>query len=172
MNLVRYNILTKIEGVFVIPTIVKIKINDAQDLRQELDLLYDSTDQITLAKWALTSVQHILDKVNFKTNTIIFEGFKVNQAWQEGRTRMHDVRQAGFKVHALAKGESNDIHKTTLRVVGQAIATGHMREHAMVASDYAIKVINLLHPNDKQAITEERQWQIRRLKEELERAKN
>jgi len=30
-----------------------------------------------------------------------------------------------------------------LRTVGQAVATGHMREHAMAASDYVIKVVNL-----------------------------
>jgi hypothetical protein len=36
-----------------------------------------------------------------------------------------------------------------------------MKEHAMVASDYAIKVINLLYPNKKEKVTEERLWQIK-----------
>ena len=49
-------------------------------------------------------------------------------------------------------------------MVGQAVATGHMREHAMVASDYAIKVINLLFPNNVNAVKQERLWQINHLK--------
>ncbi len=31
------------------------------------------------------------------------------------------------------------------RQIGQAIASGHMREYSMVTRDYAIKVINLLY---------------------------
>ena len=42
-----------------------------------------------------------------------------------------------------------------------------MPEHTIVASDYAIKVINLLYPGDKAAITHERQWQIQVMREEM-----
>jgi hypothetical protein len=41
-----------------------------------------------------------------------------------------------------------------------------MPEHAMVASDYAIKVINLLHLGDRAAAAHERQWQVRVIREE------
>ena len=37
----------------------------------------------------------------------------------------------------------------------------------MVASDYAIKVINLLHPGDQAAAARERQWQVRVMGEEM-----
>lgn len=37
----------------------------------------------------------------------------------------------------------------------------------MVASDYAIKVINFLHPGDRAAATRERQWQIQAMGEEM-----
>ncbi|MBB1557797.1 hypothetical protein HG437_000185 [Candidatus Saccharibacteria bacterium] len=46
------------------------------------------------------------------------------------------------------------------------IGTGHMPEHTVVASDYAIKVISLLHPGDRAAATHERQWQVRVMREE------
>ena len=42
-----------------------------------------------------------------------------------------------------------------------------MPEHAMVASDYAIKVINLLHPGDRAAAAHERQWQVQVMGEEM-----
>jgi len=42
-----------------------------------------------------------------------------------------------------------------------------MPEHAIVASDYVIKVINLLHLGDRAAITRERQWQIQVMRKEM-----
>lgn len=80
----------------------------------------------------------------------------MNESWQKGNARMHDVRQARFKIHQLAKNSHHIVTQTALRVVGQAVAAGHMREHAMVSSDYAVKVINLLFPNDINAVRQER----------------
>ncbi len=50
-------------------------------------------------------------------------------------------------------------------MIGHAVAAGHMKEHAMVASDYAVKVINLKYPMDMEAVKKERLWQIDELKE-------
>ena len=47
--------------------------------------------------------------------------------------------------------------------MGQAVAAGHMQEHAMAASDYAGKVVNLRFPNDANAVKQERLWQIETL---------
>lgn len=139
----------------------KIKLLDDDDLRIVLDCLYDSSSQIQLCQYALQLAEHVLNMVDFDIqHPILQEGFSVNIAWQRGLARMHDVRQAGFRIHALAKAEENPQIKTALRVVGQAVASGHMREHAMVASDYAIKLINLKYPMDKEAAQKERQWQI------------
>ena len=46
---------------------------------------------------------------------------------------MHDVRQAGVKIHKVARESNSEIKKTALRVVGQAVGSGHMREHAIVS---------------------------------------
>ena len=148
------------------PTKVKIKIVDNIQLRAEIDELYERMSQIDLAKWSLLLAKHILDIVDIDYNSVdeIVEGFNVNELWQVGKARMHDVRQAGFKVHKLARECEDEIKKTALRVAGQAVGSGHMREHAMVASDYAIKTINLISSNDFQDITKEREWQLNELK--------
>lgn len=152
----------------------KIKIEDNAELRRELYLLYDRATQVLLAKWALELSKHILDLTGHKYagDEAILRGFSTNEAWQRGQARMHDVRQAGFKIHALARGCEDDLSKTALRVVGQSVGTGHMREHAMVASDYAVKVINLMHPHDKNAVVQERRWQIELLKRYLHKEKD
>lgn len=148
-------------------TKVKIKIVDDTELRKELDMEYDFSSQEQLCKYALLLAHHILELINYPDmdNETIKEGFFINEQWQKGNVRMHDVRQIGFKIHQMAKASEDDIICTALRVVGQAVATAHMKEHAMVASDYAVKVINLVHPNNMDEVKKERLWQINHLKE-------
>lgn len=152
------------------PTKVKIKIVDNNQLRAEIDEVYEKMSQVDLAKWSLLLATHILDIVGIDYNSVdeIAEGFNVNELWQAGKARMHDVRQAGFKIHKLARECENEIKKTALRVAGQAVGSGHMREHAMVASDYAIKTIDLISSNNIEAITKEREWQLNELKKILQ----
>lgn len=147
-------------------TKAKIKIVDNGQLRAEIDEVYEKMSQVDLAKWSLLLAKHILDIVGIDYNSVyeIVEGFNVNELWQVGKARMHDVRQAGFKIHKLARECESEIKKTALRVAGQAVGSGHMREHAMVASDYAIKTIDLISSNDIEAITKEREWQLNELK--------
>jgi hypothetical protein len=148
-------------------TKVKIKINDIPELRTSLDAIYEGKTQIQLAQWSLNLAEHILTVVGYDyeaAGPVIQNGFATNRQWQAGTARMFDVRQAGFMVHQLAKGCNDPVLQAALRVAGQAIGTGHMREHAMVASDYAIKTINLKYPNDMNAVRKEREWQISTLK--------
>lgn len=151
------------------PTKPKIKIKDNSQLREQIDELYERVSQVNLAKWSLTVAKHILDIADIDYHSVdeIAEGFKVNELWQEGKARMHDVRQAGLKIHKIARVCDSEIKKTALRVAGQAVASGHMKEHAIVASDYAVKVIGLISSNDMDAITSEREWQLNELKKFL-----
>ncbi len=153
------------------PTKAKIKIEDNGELRLKIDELYEKTSQIDLAKWALLLAKHILDiaEIDYHSINAIINGFKVNELWQVGEARMHDVRQAAFKIHKIARASDSEITKTALRVVVQAVGTGHMREHAMVVSDYAIKTIYLICPNDFSAINQERKWQYNELKKFTEK---
>jgi hypothetical protein len=139
---------------------------DDSIIREEIDNLYEITNQVILAKWSLSIAKHILVLIGIDYNSVdvILEGFEVNEMWQSGNARMYDVRQSSFKVHKLARETNNKVYQTALRVVGQAVASGHMREHSMVASDYAVKVIGLLSSNNLNSITQERKWQLEELK--------
>ena len=150
-------------------TKVKIKIKDNSELRKEIDELYEDMDKISLAKWSLSMAKNILKAADIDYETIdeIVEGFRINELWQIKEARMHDLRQAGFRIHKIARECDSEIKKTALRVVGQAVGSGHMKEHAMVASDYAIKTIGLINSNDIEAITLEREWQLNEIKKFL-----
>ncbi|MBE0601188.1 MAG: hypothetical protein IH607_05320, partial [Firmicutes bacterium] len=121
------------------PTKSKIKIVDNNTLRAEIEALHDTTNQIDSAKWSLAIAKHILDiaGIDYASIDDIVAGFHINVLWQFNKARMHDVRQAGFRIHKLARECDNEIQKAALRTAGQAVGSGHMREHSMIASDYA-----------------------------------
>jgi rRNA maturation endonuclease Nob1 len=148
-------------------TRTKIKIVDDADLRAKIDHLYEQTNQIDLAKWSIKCAKHILtlSDVEEFDNTAIENGFRINELWQTGDATVHEVRQAGFKIHEVARQSKSEMTKTAIRASGQAVSVGHMREHAMVCSDYAIKTIQLAFPDQIYKISQERQWQLNELKQ-------
>ena len=95
------------------PTKVKITIVDNSPLRAEIDELNEKVSQVDLAKWSLLLAKHILDiaAIDYHSIDEIVDGFHVNELWQVGQARMHDVRQAGFKVHKLARECEDEIKK-------------------------------------------------------------
>lgn len=148
-------------------TISKIKIVDDSDLRAEIDKIYEKTDQVSLAKWAIKCAKNVLACVPDENIdlSIIKIGFEINERWQVGKASVHELRQGGFKIHELARACSTEVTKNAIRTAGQAVGVGHMREHAMVCSDYAIKTIGLAFHKDLNRIKAERNWQLETLKE-------
>jgi hypothetical protein len=66
------------------PTKTKIKIADNNQLRAEIDELYEKASQVDLAKWSLSIAKHILDIVGIDYNSVddIVDGFHTNELWQ------------------------------------------------------------------------------------------
>jgi len=52
---------------------------------------------------------HILERIGFD-----HQSNAVNQVWQQGNARVHDVRQAGFQVHRLAKSCEDTVVQSAL----------------------------------------------------------
>ncbi len=152
-------------------TRVKIKITDDSDLRAEIDQLVSSLNQVDLAKWAISCAKHVLpfSEIEFIEYKIVANGFQTNELWQKGNATVHQVRQAGFKIHAVARQCKTEVAKTAIRTTGQAVGVGHMKEHAMVCSDYAIKTVQLAFLDNMDKIKAERQWQLSELKHFVEK---
>lgn len=146
-------------------TVRKIKIVDDDEIRSKIDKIYEEQNQVVLAKWSLEIAKHILELTNLDTSKYleINEGFIVNQLWQNNEVRTYDIRQIALKIHKTAREQNDEIVKNVFRVIGHAVASGHMKEHSMVASYYAIKVINLKYPNNMEKVNEERNWQLNKL---------
>lgn len=144
----------------------KIKIVDNMELRCEIERSTELLSHVDLAKWAITVALHVLHYVEkeFPNNAAIENAIKINELWQKREATVHQVRQPAFEVHEIARRCESETAKAAARALGQAVSTGHMKGHAMVSSDYAIKAVGLDSQEDINRITEEREWQLNEAK--------
>jgi hypothetical protein len=143
----------------------KIRITDNSDLRAEIEKLINGLNQADLAKWARRCAEHVLkfSEKEFPANEAVADGFRTTELWLNGNATIHQIRQAGFKIHAVARQCKTEVAKAAIRTVGQAVGTGHMKEHAIICSDYAVKTIQLAFRGSMDKITAEREWQLNEL---------
>ena len=151
-----------INGDVKVPSEYKIKVTDIPQKRLELEKLLEQLPHKEIARWAVENVRRFIEDIeNFADKeSILEETLNVFQQRLEGKISAYQLRQAGFLANTLSKRSKADISKFAARVYAQAIASAHMRGHAMVSSDYAIKVIQLKDPKDLDRVRVERERQI------------
>ena len=139
----------------------KLLFADDQVLRSEIEALAERADHVTLAKWAVQCAKHVqyLLEDEFPDHPALDKGFFVLELWLKGLAQVHDVRQAGFEVHDFARRCSSQAAIAAARAAGHAISVGHMREHAMICSDYAVKAVGLSSSDNASVIRRERMVQ-------------
>lgn len=151
-----------INGDVKVPSEYKIKVTDIPQKRLELEKLLEQLPHKEVARWAVENARKFIEDIeNFADKeSILEETLNVFQQRLEGKICAYQLRQAGFLANTLSKRSKADISKFAARVYTQAIASDHMRGHAIVSSDYAIKVIQLKDPLDLDRIRAERERQI------------
>jgi hypothetical protein len=86
--------------------------------------------------------------IHMSSNLKKLTGIETLEKRITGDIRAFDLRKVGFIVNELAKESTSEVSKYAARSFAQAIATGHMRGHAIVSSDYAVKLVNNISKND------------------------
>ena len=142
------------------------KIDDIPELKDELIAVFDSKSHShkDISRYSLLLAEHILNLTNIQPCDAINECFDISRKWQEGKARFQEARNVAFKIHRLAREEQDPIKVKVLRVMGQVAATPHVKRHALIASDYAIKLINLMYPKNLEEVRKERKIQIELMK--------
>ncbi|MDU1347144.1 MAG: DUF3418 domain-containing protein, partial [Eikenella corrodens] len=144
----------------------KIRIADDAEQRDRLCRLLVAQNQHDLATWAMQCVQHILPLLPDAVEAdAVHDAFDLLKRWQNGKADVAQLRQTGFALHKLAKEQQNPVATAVLRAAGQAVGVGHMKEHAPVCSDYAVKAVGLANGQNPQAVSQERQWQLEQLQQ-------
>ena len=151
-------------GQVSLPSPYKLKILDDGQKRLELEQILAQLPQKQLAQWAMETSNRYTDMIdigdNLEKQQILTQVQEVFGARLAGNVSAYELRQAGFLAQKLSQQAKSPVSKYAARVFAQAVATAHMRGHAIVWADYAVKVINLQRPDDMQAVVRERNQQI------------
>ena len=148
----------------ILPSPYKLKILDDGEKRLELELVLEELPQGKLARWAMKIASSFIALIDAEDESekqkILTQVRAIFRARLDGRASAYELRQAGFLANKLSQQAQSQIGKYAARVFAQAVATGHMRGHAIVSAYYAIKVRNLQSPDDMQRAVKERERQI------------
>ena len=145
----------ELEGV----TIIK-KLDDIPELKETLISICETKSHKDVSRYSLLLAEHVLALTGMPRNETIESCFTVTRAWQGGKAKFQEARQVAIALHRLAREETNPVYVLVYRTLGQIAATPHVKRHALVASDYAVKLINRMYPNDTDKAREMREKQI------------
>jgi len=139
-------------------------VDDDMELKNELITLCETKTHLDLSNYGLQLAQHILDLSGLEKTLDIDSVFTVIKQWQNKEARVRDALDVAGKMNDLAREEKVLVKVKALRALGQIAAIPHVRWHALTASEYAIVIINLKYPQDKDKVKEEREFQIELMK--------
>ena len=140
-------------------TIIK-KLDDMSGLKGTLIAIYETKSHRDVSRYSLLLAEHVLALSGMPRNETIDSCFSVSRAWQAGTAKLQEARQVAFALHRLAREEPDPVYVLVYRTLGQIAATPHVKRHALVASDYAVKLINRMYPGDLEKVREMRNKQI------------
>ena len=136
------------------------KIDDIPELKDELIAVFESKSKKDISRYGLLLVQHVLNLTNVQPCDAINESIDISRKWQEGKATYQETRQAAAMIPDLARVEKDPVKAKVLKVVGQVTLIPHVKRHALIASEYAITLINLMYPKNLEEVRKERKIQI------------
>lgn len=133
-------------------------------MKEELITLFESKSKIEISQYGLRLVQHILNLTSMEPFHEITKCIEVSKRWQEGKATYHETRAAAALIPDLARAEEDKVKAKVLRIVGQVTLIPHVKRHGLIASEYAITLINLMYPKNLEEVIKERKIQIELMK--------
>lgn len=141
------------------------KIEDIPEFRNEFIKIFDTKNKNDMARFGLKYAKHILEITGFEPNNELLAGFDAVQEWIDGKTNYHKARNIAFTDLYKEVKESNDLTKKNfVKTMAQLTCIPHVKAHGLWGSDMAITLINAMYPNNLDKVKEEREVQIKLLK--------
>lgn len=135
----------------------------------ELAELVSQTEHRILGIWAKDCATRILHyyTTSFPQDPRPQQALQTLQDWIDtGAFNMAVIRKASLDAHAAAREVGADTPaRSAARAAGQAVATAHVRTHALAAANYALQAVHRASDPSlaAEAVTQERRWQTQRL---------
>ncbi len=136
------------------------KLDDIPELKQALIAVFDTKTHREISRYGLLLADHTLQLAGIPLNETLAACYSVNRRWQDGGATFQEARDTSGAIHDLARSEESPAKAAALRAVAQIAAIPHVKRHALIASDYAVKTVNLLHPGNMDAVKAQRTLQI------------
>ena len=133
--------------------------------------LAEKTDHKTLVTWALDCAERVLPYIEgrHREDKRPRAAIETGRAWvKTGIFKMAVIRKAALDSHSAAREvEDDDPARSAARAAGQAVATAHVRTHALAAAAYAATAVRdvACPANADDAVIIEREWQYHHLAE-------
>lgn len=140
------------------------KIDDIPELKDELIAVFESKLKNDMSRYGLLLIKHVLSLTNVQPCDAINKCIDVSRRWQEGKATYQETRQSAALIPDLARAEKDPVKAKVLRIVGQVTLIPHVKRHALIASEYAITLINLMYPKNLEEVRKERKIQIELMK--------
>lgn len=144
-----------LDGVYIIK-----KLDDIPELKSRLVDVFATKTHRAVSRYGLLLADHLLQSAHMAMDEAVLACYRINQRWQDGDAGFQEARDAAGALFDLAREERNPVKEKALRAMGQVAAIPHVKRHALIASDYAVKVVNLQYPGDFDSVRKERDLQI------------
>ncbi len=140
-------------------------IADDKALRQQFIAVYDAKTHQQVVRFcrAYGYRLHELTRHTFPYNSDIADAYAGMEQWFAGEANYHAARNASFRIGRQARSATDRVAERFLRTMAQLTASPHVKYHGLWASDFAITLINTMHPNNEAAVRNERMAQIQLL---------
>jgi hypothetical protein len=128
-------------------------------------------DHKILAVWAIDCVERVMPyfEKKYPQDKRPRNAINTLQAWiNTGQFSMAVIRKASLDSHAAARDVGQDSSaRSAARAAGQAVATAHVTTHSVGAASYALQAVyRASKPSEADAaIANERDWQLRHLRQ-------
>lgn len=136
-------------------------VDDIPALRSQLESGLRSMDGPSLCGWAGALAEHVSSLVGPTDTTVrAVEVCRSAMAgWAAGVLDAEDLRRMALEVRGMAL-DCSGAEQSAVRSVAASIISCHSPGEAIVASDYSVRMVNILMPDDMDAVMLERMWQI------------
>ncbi len=139
-------------------------IEDAPGLRARLIELCGEKSHEAVCMYGLHLAEHVLQLTCTKKNSHTRLCFDIINKWLAGEATFQDARDTAGVLFQLAQAEEDQAKRKLWRVLGHVANIPHVIRHGLIASDYAVSLINTLYPANLEEVQKERLAQIEFMK--------
>lgn len=136
------------------------KIDDIPELRDEFIVIYDTKNHKEVVRFCLALGKHLIEMTGFTPCYEIIASFEAMNEWLDDKTNYHKARNLSFEISRIAKTKDDLVEVRFLRTMAQIAGSPHVKYHGLWATDFAVTLVNRIHPDDTEAVRKEREEQI------------